>query len=68
MTIKQGTSQLINTSVEDMKSSLKCAYEHGELKESVLLEAYQETSRRGEKTKAMILLSFLRKAGYLKGG
>ena len=52
-------ASLINTSVEDMNSSLNCNPGYYEL--PVLKKALEVVNRRGEKTKAKILDSKIRK-------
>lgn len=57
---KEIVSGLINTSFEDMKSSIKCMTPaHYGL--SVLKKAFLATMRRGEKTKANFLRAQIRK-------
>jgi len=54
---------LVNTSVEDMRSTLQCALANRTpISQLVLIEALNLVKRRGEKTKANILKSYLRKA------
>jgi hypothetical protein len=52
---------IVNTSVEDMKSSLDCAYRGGTLNQGLLLDALKIAESRGEKTKALIIERFLKK-------
>jgi hypothetical protein len=52
-------SSLVNTSVEDMASSLKCSPEQYSL--DVLEAACKTVAKRGEKTKAVILKRMINK-------
>lgn len=55
--ILKDAANLVNTSVQDMQSSLGCvAYSY-----SVLQKALEITTRRGEKTKALLLKRHINK-------
>lgn len=61
--IASKASYLVNTSVEDMRSSLYCALANGEpISQLVLIESLNLVKRRVEKTKANIIKLYLRKA------
>ena len=61
---KKAALDLVNTSVEDMQSSLACAESNGTyiFNSAVLQMAYEVVSRRSEKTKARIIQRYLKKA------
>jgi hypothetical protein len=54
----------INTSVEDLQSSLSCAESNNSriFSSDVLLKAHAAVVRRGEKTKAILIQRYLKKA------
>jgi len=54
----------INTSVDDLRSSLSCAETNGSriFNSAVLQKAFDAVSRRGEKTKARLLQQYIKKA------
>jgi len=54
-------SRLINTSVDDMISSLECAYKNGDLQQRELIEALMVVEKRNEKTKALIIERYLKR-------
>lgn len=60
------TSRLINTSVNDLISSLDCAYKNGDLRQGDLLEALMVVEKRNEKTKALIIERYLKKLTKVK--
>lgn len=59
ITIKTKVSQLINTSIEDMKSSLSCSEKNGDLSVEVLICARDVAIVKHESTRAKILNSYL---------
>lgn len=54
----------VNTSVEDLQSSLACAEANGSyiFNSAVLQKAFNVVARRGEKTKASLILRYIKKA------
>jgi hypothetical protein len=62
--MRKAVSDLVNTSVEDMRSSLACAEANGtySFNSAVLQMAYEVVSKRGEKTKARIIQRYIKKA------
>lgn len=54
-------SNLINTSADDMATSLRCAEVNGNLDIEVLRRALMLVGHRGEKTKVRILQRYIRK-------
>lgn len=54
-------NDMVNTSVQDMSSSLGCAFEGGYLKQGDLIDALKIVEKRREKTKALIIKRFLNK-------
>jgi hypothetical protein len=64
---RDDASWLTDTSIEDMKSSLDCAESEGQpYSVNILKQALATVTRRGEKTKARILETRIRK--YERGG
>lgn len=59
--IHQDAMDLFNTSIEDMKSSLECSWSKGTLDRNVVMGAMMLSERNGEKTRAKILGTYLRK-------
>lgn len=57
-TLREQVAWLINTSVDDMKCSLSF---HGVEDLAMLRAAYKTVMRRGEKTKAKLLIAKIRK-------
>lgn len=54
-------SYMVNTSVDDMRSSLECAECEKRLNIHTLRAALEVVTRRGEKTKAKMLASYIKK-------
>ena len=54
-------NNLVNTSVNDMNSSLDCSFRNGSLRQGVLLDALMIVEKRHEKTKALIIERYLKK-------
>jgi len=54
----------INTSVDDLRSSLSCAEANNSriFNSAVLQKAFDAVSRRGEKSKARLLQQYIKKA------
>lgn len=59
--MREEVSRLIDTSVEDMKSSLECAEENGELRIDLLKEALRYAIRFGEITRQKILKRYIKR-------
>lgn len=59
--MNKSVSWLVNTSVQDMQSSLSCAEVNGDLDLDFLREALKVVIRRDEKTKMKILERYIRK-------
>lgn len=62
--VSDDVNSLVNTSVEDMTSSLKCAEnnKYDSFSSAILKRAYDIVVKRGEKTKARVIKSFYKKA------
>lgn len=54
----------INTSVDDLRSSLSCAEANGTriFNSAILKKAYEAVTKRGEKTKARLIQQYIKKA------
>lgn len=59
--LEERVSRLVNTSVDDMGSSLHCSEVNSDMDITVLREALAVVIFRGEPTKARILQRYIRK-------
>jgi len=59
--MKEEISKLLNTSVDDMRSSLDCQFRNNTLTQRFLIDALLAAEKRKEKTKALIIEQYLKK-------
>lgn len=59
--MNSAVTDLVNTSCDDLKSSLNCSFLNGDLRYDVLHEALLVSIARNEKTKIKIIRYFLLK-------
>ena len=65
--LMKAVSDLINSSADDLSSSLRCSKVNGNLDATVLQKALEICTRRCEKTKVKILNVYIKKMAKGKG-